>query len=165
MKKVFSFPNPVNDTSARLVATGAVVMSVLFVLTGNPLVLIPLTYGFIARVLSGPTFSPLGRIATQVITPRIKRDHVMVAGPPKRFAQGIGAVFSLTASVLWLVDAPTASRVVIAMLAGAASLEAFIGFCLGCAIFGRLMKWGVIPESVCAECNDISLRLQASTTT
>ena len=162
MPKIFGFPNPVNETSARIVATGAVGMSVLFVITGNPCVLVPLTYGFVARVLTGPLLSPLGRIATEVITPRLKRDHVFVAGPPKRFAQGIGAVFSVTASVLWILDLETASRVVIFMLAGAASLEAFVGYCLGCAIFSRLMRWGVIPASVCEECNDISARLNAA---
>jgi len=162
MAKVFGFPNPVNETSARIVATGAVLMSVLFVVTGNPWVLVPLTYGFFARVLTGPFLSPLGRLSTQIITPRLKRDHVFVAGPPKRFAQGIGAAFSIAGSVLWILDLHTASRVVVAMLAGAASLEAFVGFCLGCAIFSRLMQWGVIPESVCEDCNDISARLSAA---
>jgi hypothetical protein len=37
----------------------------------------------------------------------------------------------------------------------AASLEAFVGYCLGCKIFAFLMRTGVIPESVCEECNDI----------
>jgi hypothetical protein len=86
----------------------------------------------------------------------------LVAGPPKRFAQGIGALFSVTASILWLADFHVASRVVAGMLAGAASLEAFVGFCLGCAIFAKLMRWGVIPGSVCEECNDISARLSAA---
>ena len=162
MAKIFGFPNPVNETSARIVAGGAVVMSVAFVITGNPWLLLPLTYGFIARVCTGPFLSPLGRISTQIITPRIKREHRLVPGPPKRFAQGIGALFSVAGSVLWFADAQTASRVVIAMLAAAASLEAFVGFCLGCAIFARLMRLGVIPESVCAECNDISQRIQSS---
>jgi hypothetical protein len=162
MAKVFGFPNPVNETSARIVAAGAVLMSIAFVVTAQAWILIPLTYGFIARVLTGPFLSPLGRLSTQVITPRLSFEHKLVAGQPKRFAQGIGAVFTITASVLWLVDQPTASRVVIAMLAVAASLEAFVGFCLGCAIFARLMKWGVIPASVCQECNDISARLSAA---
>lgn len=162
MARIFGFPNPVNETSARIVAGGAVAMSVAFVITGNPWLLLPLTYGFLARVSTGPLLSPLGRISTQIITPRIKRDHRLVPGPPKRFAQGIGALFSVVGSVLWFADAQTASRIVIAMLAGAASLEAFVGFCLGCAIFARLMRWGLIPKSVCAECNDISQRIQSS---
>ena len=46
----------------------------------------------------------------------------------------------------------------IAVLVVAASLEAFLGFCLGCKVFGVLMRLGVIPDDVCAECNDLSLR-------
>lgn len=162
MANVFSFPNPVNETSARIVATGAVLMSVAFVVTGNGWILVPLTYGFVARVLAGPSLSPLGRLATGVITPRLNIAHKLVAGPPKRFAQGIGAAFTITASALFVLDHVVAARVVVAMLAGAAALEAFVGFCLGCAIFARLMVWGVVPESVCAECNDISARLTAA---
>ncbi|MEY3588001.1 MAG: hypothetical protein RJA47_597 [Actinomycetota bacterium] len=161
MAKILGFPNPVNETSARIVATGAVILSVLFLITGSGWVLVPLTYGFVARVLTGPTLSPLGRLATQVITPRIHREHKFVAGPPKRFAQGIGATFSIAASVLWLLDLHTASFVVIAMLACAASLEAFVGYCLGCAIFAQLMRWNLVPESVCLECADISRRVAA----
>lgn len=161
MSRLFDFPNPVNETSARIVASGAVAMSVLFLATQNGWVLVPLTYGFVARVLTGPTLSPLGRLATQVITPRLDRAHKFVAGPPKRFAQGIGAAFTVTASVLWVLDMPVAASVVIAMLTVAASLEAFLGFCLGCVIFGQLMRWNLIPESVCEDCNDITRRLAA----
>lgn len=162
MSRIFTFPNPVNETSARIVASGAVAMAILFVATGWGWVLVPLTYGFVARVLAGPTFSPLGRLATQVITPRLRRDHALVAGPPKRFAQGIGALFTSTASVLFILGLASASRVVVAALAVAASLEAFAGFCLGCWIFARLMKVGLVPESVCEECNDITARLTAA---
>lgn len=156
---LFSFPNPVNDVAARTVATGVVAMALLFIVTGWGWVLIPLTYGFIARVLTGPTLSPLGRIATQVVAPRLPDHEKLLPGPPKRFAQGIGVVFTVAASALWIAGAPVASRVVIAMLAGAAFLEAAFGFCLGCKIFALLMKVGIVPEAVCEECNDLSLRI------
>ena len=42
-------------------------------------------------------------------------------------------------------------------------LEAFAGFCLGCWIFGRLQRAGLIPADVCEACNDISLRRPAAT--
>lgn len=138
-------------------------MGALFVATGNGWILVPLTYGFIARVLSGPKFSPLGRIATQVITPRIKVQHRFVAGPPKRFAQGVGATFTIVASVLMLSGADTAARVVIAGLVGAAFLESAFAVCLGCIMFGWLMRAGVIPEDVCEECNNFSARSLATT--
>ncbi|MDA0192952.1 MAG: DUF4395 domain-containing protein [Actinobacteria bacterium] len=163
MSKFFSFPNPVNETSARIVAGGAVIMGIAFVLSGNGWVLLPLTYGFIARVLTGPRLSPLGRLATQVLTPRLSFEHRFVPGPPKRFAQGVGAAFTITASVLFVFGATGAAQVVIALLVVAAFLESAFAVCLGCIGFGLLMKIGVIPEAVCEECNNFTARsLQAS---
>ena len=162
MAKIFGFPNPVNETSARIVAAGAVTMSIIFMVTQSGWVLAPLTYGFIARVLTGPKLSPLGRLSTQVITPRLPFDHKFTAGAPKRFAQGMGAAFTVTASVLWLSGHHTAATVTIAMLTGAATLEAALGFCCGCAIFGQLMRWNLVPESVCLDCADITRRVQAA---
>lgn len=154
----FSFPNPVNDVAARTVATGVVLMGLAVAALGWGWVLVPLTYGFVARVLCGPRFSPLGQLAVKVVAPRLPRHEKLVPGPPKRFAQGIGVAFTATASVLWLAGAPGAARIVVALLVVAASLEAFLGFCLGCKVFGLLMRAGVIPEDVCEECNDLSLR-------
>ena len=163
MPGLFSFPNPVNETSARLVATGAVILGIGFAATGNGWLLAALTYGFIARVLTGPTLSPLGRLATQVITPRLDVEHKFVPGPPKRFAQGVGATMSIVASVLFLQDAVGVARIVILGLVFAAFLEAAFAFCLGCKMFAILMRLGVIPASVCEECNDITARLRATT--
>lgn len=160
----FSFPNPVNETSARVVAGGVVLMGVLFLVVGSGWVLVPLTYGFWARVLAGPTISPLGRIATQVVTPRLHLEHRFVAGPPKRFAQGVGVVFSTVASVLWITGNLGAAQLVIAGLVVAASLESFFAVCLGCIVFGWLMRAGIVPENVCEECNNITLRSTANST-
>lgn len=156
--RLFSFPNPVNDVAARTVATGVVAMGLLVAVAGWGWVLVPLTYGFVARVLTGPTLSPLGRIAVHVVAPRLPRHEKLVPGPPKRFAQGVGVAFSVGASLLWISGSPGAARLVVAGLVVAASLEAALGLCLGCKAFALLMRAGVVPEHVCAECNDLSLR-------
>ncbi len=161
MSKRFPFPNPVNETSARLVAAGVVAISTIFLLTNSTLVLVALTYGFAARVAAGPTFSPLATIATRVITPRLNLNHKFVPGPPKRFAQTIGLTFAATALALALLGFSTAAQLVIAALIVAAFLEAAFAICLGCIMFSFLMKLGVIPASVCESCNDISLRALA----
>ena len=80
----------------------------------------------------------------------------MVPGPPKRFAQGMGVAFSVTAAVLTFgFDQFVAAQVVLGLLVVAASLEAFAGLCLGCKIFAIRMRLGLIPEEVCEECNDL----------
>lgn len=162
--KWFGFPNPVNETSARLVAAGAVAQGVAYLTFGTWWLLVPLAYGFLARVLAGPRFSPLGRLVTEVITPRLGAiEHRFVAGPPKRFAQGVGFGFSGGALVATALGAPNVALVLIAMLVVAATLEAAFSFCLGCVVFGWLMRTGVIPQAVCLECGDLSRRLASAT--
>jgi hypothetical protein len=160
MRELFSFPNPVNEKAARTVAA-AVLLTVLAVLvTGAYWLLVPLAYGFWARVLTGPTFSPLGWVAQRVVAPRLGPKR-LVPGPPKRFAQGIGALMSTVALLLaFSVSHSAADGVLIAFLP-AAALESIFGYCLGCKLFGLMMRVGLLPESVCTECADISLRLQA----
>jgi len=66
MKRFFSFPNPVNDAAARTVAIGVVTMALVALVTNTAWLLIPLTYGFVARVAAGPKISPLGQFAVRI---------------------------------------------------------------------------------------------------
>ncbi len=162
MRELFSFPNPVNDKAARVVAGVVLVTVIVTLVTSWYWLLVPLTYGFWARLLTGPTLSPLGWTAQNVIAPRLGPKRP-VPGPPKRFAQGMGAVISGTALILALVLGDhTAAGVVLVLFLPAAGLESIFGYCLGCKVFGLLMRAGVIPESVCVECSDISSRLGVS---
>jgi hypothetical protein len=162
VERLFSFPNPVNEKAARVVAGVVLVVTIVILATGAYWLLIPLAYGFWARVLTGPTLSPLGALAQKVIAPRLGPSKP-VPGPPKRFAQGMGAAFSTTALVLALgFGKHTAADVVLVLLAVAAGLESIFAVCLGCQVFAVLMRIGVIPETVCAECADISLRLRSA---
>jgi hypothetical protein len=163
MTRLFSFPHPVNEVSARLVAGGVVIMSVAAIVLGQPWLIAIIAYGFVARVLTGPQLSPLGLLVTRVITPRLPVRAKLVAGPPKRFAQGIGAVLTVTAAVLALgFGQRVAADVVLGAVVVAATLESVFAFCVGCKIFAGLMRIGVIPEAVCAECADIWSRTSAA---
>ena len=82
----------------------------------------------------------------------------LVAGPPKRFAQGIGTVVTATAVVSLGLGHPGATQVLLGLMIIAAGLESIFAFCVGCIIFAGLMRLGVIPESTCEACNHISLR-------
>ena len=85
MRALFSFPNPVNETSARLVAGSVAVLSVLTIAFQQGWAIPVLAYGFLARVLTGPKLSPLGLLATRVVTPRLPVRHRYSPGPAKRF--------------------------------------------------------------------------------
>jgi hypothetical protein len=154
---LFSFPNPVNEKAARVVAGVVLVVTLVVLGTGAYWLLIPLAYGFWARVLTGPTLSPLGWTAQNLVAPRLG-DRKPVPGPPKRFAQALGALFSTTAVVLALgFGKHQAADAVLIALTVAAGLESIFAICLGCQMFALLMRAGLVPERVCEECADIRL--------
>jgi hypothetical protein len=154
---MFSFPRTVNEKAARVVAGGVALISLVALLASAQWLLVPLALGFWARVLTGPKLSPLALLATRVVAPRLGPPK-QVPGPPKRFAQGMGAAITTLGSLAWLVGLGTIADVLLAMLVVAATLESVFAYCLGCQIFGLLMRAGVVPEDVCAECADIWAR-------
>jgi hypothetical protein len=156
-RAVFAFPNPVNEYAARITAALVVLLAIITLLSGSGWGLLAIALGFWLRVLFGPRISPLALLSVKVIAPRLGRAR-LVPGPPKRFAQGMGAFVSSAALVLFVAGALPAAWIALAVLIVAASLEAFAGFCLGCVIFGMLQRRGLIPEDVCEACNNISLR-------
>ena len=153
-RQLFSFPDPVNETSARVVAAGVLLEAALFLVVREGWALVPLVYGFAARVLTGPTLSPLGQLATRVVTPRLHVSHRYVPGRPKRFAQAIGLTFTGGAAVAWWLGVPALSYALIGLLVVAASLEAFFAICLGCIVFRFFWE--------CEDCNDISDRVRVA---
>ncbi len=157
-RSLVGFPPIVNEIAARTVAAGVVAMTLLYLVTGSGWVLVPLAYGFVARVVAGPTLSPLGRLATQVIVPALPFAERPVPGPPKRFAQAIGATLSSAAAVAHIAGNGTAAVTLVAMITFAAGLESAAGYCLGCKMFGLAMRAGLVRDDICEACNDLSKR-------
>lgn len=151
LSSVFSFPLSINEKAARVVAGVVAVTGIVALVTGAYWLFAPLAYGFWARVLTGPTLSPLGRLASEVVAPRLGTPK-HVAGPPKRFAQGLGAAMTTAGVVAWSAGAETWCVVLLAMLIVAATLESVFALCLGCKAFAVLMRMGVVPQSVCERC-------------
>ena len=164
MPDLLRFPNPVNEKAARTVAAGVLLLSLLALLPGLTWLTVPLAVGFWLRVASGPRFSPLGQLATRVVAPRLGTPK-LVAGPPKRFAQLIGAVVTSSAAICFGFGAIGASQLLLCLLIVAAGLESALGLCLGCVIFGYLMRTGLIADHICVECNTVGLRYNTAGTT
>ena len=156
MSQLFSFPDPVNETSARLVAGAVAVLAVVTIAFQQGWLIPVLAYGFVARALTGPTLSPLGLLATRVITPRLHVNHHYAPGPAKRFAQTIGAVFTVTATLLYFAAGQhVAAYALVGVIAVFASLESGLGLCVGCKVFFLGMRLGLVPASVCEQCANV----------
>jgi hypothetical protein len=92
-----------------------------------------------------------------VVAPRLGEPK-LVPGPPKRFAQAIGVVVTGLAAVAVALGQTGLAEVLLVLIIVAAGLEAFLAFCLGCTIFGWLMRAGLIPQETCEACNNLALR-------
>lgn len=157
LKRIFAFPNPVNEYAARFTAGIVVVMALVAILTQWEWLVGVIAAGFILRLAFGPRISPAALLSVKVLAPRLGQPK-LVPGPPKRFAQGIGVLMSVAAFILLLADVPLAGWALMALLLVAASLESFIGLCLGCILFGVLVRRGLIPAGICDECANVSSR-------
>ena len=159
MSRFFSFPDIVDETAVRVTAAGVAALAAAAVVTQRPEILVVLAYGFCARTAAGPRLSPLALLATRVVAPRLTDHRRPVPGPPKRFAQAMGAVASVTAVLLaYLTHWRAAAFGLAAAMVVLATLEAAFRLCVGCLIHARLVRAGVIRSVECAECADISLR-------
>ena len=67
LREVFSFPHPANEYAARMVAGMVVALSLVILLLDVHWLMFLLAYGFLARVLTGPTLSPMGLLATRIL--------------------------------------------------------------------------------------------------
>jgi MFS family permease len=160
---LFSFPNPVNEKAARTVAGGVVLLSLSTLLLSAVVddrwlwLTVPIAAGFLARVLTGPTLSPLGQLATRSIAPRLGPAK-LVPGPPKRFAQLLGLAMTGGAAIATALGGYGLAQVLLVAIIVAATLESVFALCLGCAIFAVLMRVGLVPERACEACANITLR-------
>lgn len=150
------YPDIVNENVTRIVASTVVFFGVISLLFPNEYTLGILFLGFLLRVSYGPKLEPFVILTSRFLVPWLKISFVPVPGPPKRFAQTIGFLFSLTSIILYYQGYLMSYQIVLATLVFFASLESFLGWCAGCFMFGLLMKVGLIPEEICERCNNLN---------
>ncbi|GAB3078783.1 DUF4395 domain-containing protein [Pedococcus soli] len=156
--RISRFPNIVDEIAVRLIAGVVLVLAVVALATQQWWLYGVLAVDFVLRTGWGPSASPIAQLVRRVIRPRVATPPRWTAGPPKRFAAAIGAVFTVAATVLWLTGAVVPVVVIGVVMVVFPALESLAGVCVGCIVFGWLMRLGIIPESICVECADISKR-------
>jgi len=157
LKEVFSFPETINEYAARIVAGFVVIMALAYLYSHNIYLLAFMVYGFFARVVAGPSLSPIAILVTKIIIPQMGNPYTECPGPPKRFAQLVGLIFTSSAFYFIISGESNMAYLLIGVLAIFAALESIMGFCAGCWFFKQMMKWGWVPQRVCEKCNDILL--------
>ena len=129
----------VNNRVVRVVAGMVVAIAIVFLASPRWWLFYLLGGGFVLRAFGQRRYSPLaalGRRAMRIL----KLDPIRVNAAPKQFAARLGAGFAFIAGTLALLDLELAARIVAAGLLGAASLEAFFGYCIGCRIYALIPR-------------------------
>lgn len=159
--RISRFPNIVDEITVRLIAGVVLVLSLGALAFHQWWLYAVLALDFVLRSGWGPSTSPVARLVQRFVRPRVSQPPRYTAGPPKRFAAAIGAVLTVAATVLWLAGTVVPVVVIGVVMVVFPALESLGGICVGCIVFGWLMRLGVIPESVCVECATISRRVAA----
>mmetsp|Transcript_19267 Transcript_19267/g.32174 ORF Transcript_19267/g.32174 Transcript_19267/m.32174 type:complete len:928 (-) Transcript_19267:1082-3865(-) len=146
---LFLFPATVNNNVIR--GTGVIVC--LFCILGivfrdevwGRWIVAYLLFDFTTRFLVGGSMSVFSQLAN-LLTCWMKPDFK--PGAPKQFASLCGTMFSLVAVCCLFTGHPIPGAVVLGLLLGAAFLEGFVGFCVGCLFFGLGVQFGIFPDYV-----------------
>lgn len=157
----FTFPNPVNVTDSRIHGLCTCFLVALTILLDYFFNFYYVTWylavGFILRVLCGPRLDIQSFIVLFILTPLFTEviplfEDKFTPGPPRHFAQFIGLIFSCVGLILRITGYQYVSWAILLGLFFASGLAGFFSYCLGCTIFGMMMKIGVIPETTCLAC-------------
>ena len=149
LKSIFSFPDTINEYAARMVAGFILIMSLSYLYSHNIYLLVFMVYGFLARVVAGPSLSPIALLVTKIIIPQMGNPYIECPGPPKQFAQFVGLIFTSLALYFRINGDSTTPYLLIGVLTIFAFMESIMGFCAGCWFFKKMMKWGWIPQKIC----------------
>lgn len=123
----------INGTAVRITASLVVAASVLYLLTGNLMILLLLLADFAIRAFTPLKYSPLSLTAA-TFAKGFKLPVKLIDKAPKLFAARVGFLFCLT-GIVFHTTVPVVSIAVIAILIICALMEAVIDFCVGCMVY------------------------------
>ena len=125
---------PINENKARLTAFFVFILTIIYLLNGFWLIMAFLLLDFSLRAFNFGKYSLLSFISDAIIK-QLKIKNKQVDRAPKRFAAGVGLVFSLAI----LIAAYFHQSLIVYSLSGVliffAFLESFLGFCAGCYVY------------------------------
>ncbi|MEY3331183.1 MAG: hypothetical protein RL202_449 [Actinomycetota bacterium] len=111
-----------------------VVLAAVLVTGSLPLLVWQLSV-FALGAFIGPQASPYAWIYRTVVKPRLRGDVPTEDTRPPQFAQIVGFLFALTATVALIFDATVLFTVATGFALAAAFLNSVFNFCLGCEMY------------------------------
>lgn len=95
---------------------------------------------FAVASVAGMRFAPYGVLYRLLVAPRLGPPTEGEDAAPVRFSQTVGLVFTVVAAAGYLSGLTVVGLVATAFALVAALLNAAVGFCLGCEMYGLLAR-------------------------
>ena len=124
----------VDNNVTRIIAVIVLVLAITGVLLHNYYVYLFLTYDFTTRTFfkgNGSVLKWVGRQTVKFLSINPKP----INAAPRKFAAGLGLIFSITIALLILLNHTIPYFVVGGILVVCAFMESVLGFCLGCYVY------------------------------
>ena len=125
---------PINENKARLTAFFVFTLTIIYLLNGFWLIMAFLLFDFTLRAFNLGKYSLLGFISDAIIK-QLKIKNKPVDRAPKRFAAGVGLIFSLAILIAGYFQQQLIVYALSGVLIFFAFLESFLGFCAGCYVY------------------------------
>jgi hypothetical protein len=130
----------IDPRGARFGAVVSTIVLALVLVTGSVWLLAAQTLVFAIGAALGLRYAPYGMIFRRLIRPRLGPPGELEAEPPPRFAQGVGAVFSVIGVIGYGTGVTVLGMAAAAAALAAAFLNAAFGFCLGCEMYLMIQR-------------------------
>jgi hypothetical protein len=127
----------IDDHATRIGAAIVILATLAGLWFGSSWAFLALAVDFGLRNRGWVKVSPIAQLASFLRT-ALRIQPAPVDAGPKRFAAGIGALFSLGLALALWRHQPEIALGLAGLLVLAAALEALFGYCVGCKIYGLL---------------------------
>lgn len=129
----------INENKARITAFFVLVSGAIYLITGLWIIIAFLVIDFFLRANNWGKYSLLAILSDAVIK-QFKIKSKPTDRAPKRFAAGVGLIFTIGILIFHLFDLNTLAIVLTSVLLFFAFLESFVGFCAGCYVYSLFHK-------------------------
>jgi len=125
----------------RFSATITTLVLATALVTHNVWVLVAQGLVFLIGATRGPQFTPYGLLFKNLIKPRLSKIAPTEDVRPPKFAQAVGFVFALVASIGAFTGADVLFTVAVGFALAAAFLNAAFNYCLGCEMYLLIVRF------------------------
>ena len=131
---------PVDPRGVRFAAAVTTLVLAFVLVTGSVWLLAAQAVVFALAAFAGLRFAPYSVLYRKLVAPRLSPPREREDAAPVRFSQTVGLVFTAVGVLGYAVGLTGLGIVATALALAAAFLNAAFGYCLGCEMYGLIVR-------------------------